>query len=111
MQGGTTPPPPGHGLSLYDLCADDGSLWTNEPFCKRLLESLRQHIRESLPSYVFDESRLAVFNKLDHRTVRAMVGDFYQNKYAPYRYDFSLMSKHALSRIYGALCFTSTREE
>src|SRR5439155_22517170 len=26
--------------------------------------------------------------------------DFYDNRFAPYRYDFSVISKHALSRIY-----------
>src|ERR1017187_1156499 len=96
----TLPPANGLALSLYNLCADEIPLWSNKPFTNRLLESLQQHIKEALPSYVFDANRLAIFNKLDPRTVRAMVGDFYQNKYAPYRYDFSLMSKHALSRIY-----------
>ena len=30
----------------------------------------------------------------------ALLMDFYNNRFAPYSYDFSIMSKHALSRIY-----------
>ncbi|TET12539.1 MAG: SAM-dependent DNA methyltransferase, partial [Candidatus Thorarchaeota archaeon] len=37
---------------------------------------------------------------MDRETVSALLSDFYRNKYVPYEYDFSLMSKHALSRIY-----------
>lgn len=43
---------------------------------------------------------LSVFDSLDSETVLELLSDFYKNRFAPYRYDFSLMSKHALSRIY-----------
>lgn len=54
----------------------------------------------NVPDFLGDESRLSIFDDLDRRTVSALFTDFYSNKYAPYPYDFSLMSKHALSRIY-----------
>ena len=51
-----------------------------------LLESVRQS--------------LGVFDPLDRETVLALFLDFYQKRNNPYEYDFSLISKHALSRIY-----------
>lgn len=48
-----------------------------------------------------DPSQLSLFDSLDPHTLRRLFLDFYTNKYARlYSYDFSLISKHALSRIY-----------
>jgi type I restriction-modification system DNA methylase subunit len=50
---------------------------------------------------LLEKEKLKLFHKLDSETISRLLRDFYDNKYAPiYRYDFSLMSKHALSRIY-----------
>ena len=47
------------------------------------------------------EDSLQVFNDLDRETVLRLCLDFYDNRFATtYEYDFSLISKHALSRIY-----------
>ena len=44
---------------------------------------------------------LAPFNFLEGGEVQELIADFYQNRFARYfDYDFSIMSKHALSRIY-----------
>jgi tRNA1(Val) A37 N6-methylase TrmN6 len=56
--------------------------------------------KENVPSYLLDESELRLFDELDRETVGALFADFYQNPAVPYDYDFSVMSKHALSRIY-----------
>jgi len=53
-----------------------------------------------VPGDVLDMSLLGVFDSLDRETVEEFFRDFYANRFAPYNYDFSLMSKHALSRIY-----------
>lgn len=53
-----------------------------------------------VPSYLFDPEVLSVFDGLHPSTAAALLGDFYRNRFAPFRYDFSVMSKHALSRIY-----------
>ena len=70
-------------------------------------ESVRRVIRRTLtkfvdtvPTYLFDEDRLAVFDSLDRDTVRTLLIQFYDNQFAPYAYDFAVISKHALSRIY-----------
>ena len=52
------------------------------------------------PDNLISEGELQIFDTLDEYTVSSLFTDFYRNKYAPYPYDFSLMSKHALSRIY-----------
>jgi len=87
-------------LRLRDLMIDSGSLWASSALCDQLKAALQQHISGSIPEYVFDPARLTVFNSLSAQTFRCVLNDFYHNKYAPYVYDFSLMSKHALSRIY-----------
>jgi len=88
------------GSFLLKLFSDGGTQGNPASASDKLLTALRQYVPDSVPEYIFDAERLAVFNSLDSRTMRALIADFYQNKYAPYRYDFSLMSKHALSRIY-----------
>lgn len=52
------------------------------------------------PPELIDFESLSVFDSLDYDTQIQLVGDFYENRFAPYEYDFCLMSKHALSRIY-----------
>jgi hypothetical protein len=66
-----------------------------------LLDTLRDLVQNAIPDYVFDPEKLAAFDALDRRTITAVIGDFYRNRFAPYYdYDFSIISKHALSRIY-----------
>lgn len=80
-------------------------LWTSE---EPLTATLHGLIRTSLgvfgiakpPDYLLNTESLQVFDKLERSTVLSLLTDFYTNKYAPYEYDFSVMSKHALSRIY-----------
>ncbi len=67
---------------------------------ENIKRSLRNFIVEDIPETIFNEQKLIPFDNLDPSTVSALFHDFYHNSYAPYNYDFSLMSKHALSRIY-----------
>jgi type I restriction-modification system DNA methylase subunit len=55
---------------------------------------------QSLRAHLWDESSLTTFDTLHPSTVRDLLSDFYYNRFAPYKYDFSLVSKHALSCIY-----------
>ena len=61
--------------------------------------TLRQFV-DTVPPFLFEEDALAPFDTLDADTVRSLLLQFYDNQYAPYPYDFSVISKHALSRIY-----------
>lgn len=66
-----------------------------------ILKTLACFDQRDIPQYLIDESLLSAFDSLDGQTLQALVRDFYRIKYArPYEYDFSLISKHALSRIY-----------
>ncbi len=65
---------------------------------------LREAVESSMglghaPAFL-DAERLGVFDALDGIQCRLLIEDFYVNRHAPYPYDFCLMSKHALSRIY-----------
>ncbi|HRK52764.1 MAG TPA: N-6 DNA methylase [Cyclobacteriaceae bacterium] len=53
------------------------------------------------PEYLIDLESIKIFDsKIHYSQVYKLFGDFYTNKFAPYSYDFSIISKHALSRIY-----------
>ena len=65
-----------------------------------IVSSLKKFVGESIPKDLVDERKLEVFDGLDPSTAHSLLLDFYHNKFAPYAYDFSVMSKHALSRIY-----------
>lgn len=61
---------------------------------------LERFVHTAIPRELLDDEKLAPFDSLDWTTVQALLYEFYYNQHAPYNYNFSLMSKHALSRIY-----------
>lgn len=66
-----------------------------------ILKTLERFGQDDVPQYLVDEPLLRTFDRLEQQTITALFRDFYRIKYArPYEYDFSVMSKHALSRIY-----------
>ncbi len=73
---------------------------TNKKLSEFIKGSLDKILKEKTPNYLIDVNQLKVFDNLGQRTISALFSDFYKNKFAPYDYDFSLISKHALSRIY-----------
>lgn len=78
---------------------------SQEPSASKLPDLLAEAVGSfrlpDLPRNLFDVSRLRMFDAIDDLTVRELIDDFYRNRYEPYfDYDFSIMSRHALSRIY-----------
>ncbi|HOX06620.1 MAG TPA: N-6 DNA methylase [Planctomycetota bacterium] len=66
-----------------------------------LQSTLRTFGISSCPPCLLRRETLKAFDALSPELVLRLVNDFYRNRYAEcYDYDFSLMSKHALSRIY-----------
>jgi methylase of polypeptide subunit release factors len=67
-----------------------------------LVESaLRELAIADIPSNLVDLAGLDAFHDLDSGLLQELISDFYRNRFARfYEYDFSLVSKHALSRIY-----------
>ncbi len=90
-----------NGISQKLLCEvwenDSNKLQTLEKCFKKCLLTLGL---KKWPSQFLDREKLKKFDKLDKETTRELLYDFYNNRFAPYQYDFFLMSKHALSRIY-----------
>lgn len=88
---------PGQGARLLEA-------WANAQNGQSLGEVvdgvMRTLIHRGPPEWLLDREKLTAFKELDRDTVSALLGDFYRNRFAPYEYDFSIMSKHALSRIY-----------
>jgi len=80
--------------------------WESLPARKRTLRSCL--MGALLASGVSADPRIALgsprllsaFDSLSPETAIALLAEFYENSSAPYPYDFSVISKHALSRIY-----------
>ncbi len=83
---------------LTDLLALPGS----GTFSSCIEAALSKFELHEYPVTVLGEQRLLkTFDMLNRQTLYSLFSDFYRNQsYSPYRYDFSVMSKHALSRIY-----------
>lgn len=75
---------------------DDGP-FDPEAFFQRVLDATGT--QGDLRAFV-DVDRLAKFRALDRLTTENLVRDFYRSDQIPYEYNFALISKHALSRVY-----------
>ncbi len=89
---------PNRARLLYDKCTQMSG---GTPTVRTAIDACLKSLGVSpFPKDFLDLTLLAPFDALDHDTVSELFRDFYDNRFAPYQYDFSLMSKHALSRIY-----------
>lgn len=79
-------------------------LWVAPAHPQSLRAAIETQLRalghSNVPNGFIDLNRLNTFNALDRDTVQYLISDFYNIKTTPYKYDFSVMSKHALSKIY-----------
>ena len=85
--------------ALIQTCLDpDAASLTLREIILRTLARFGQH---NVPSHLVDPELLKVFDGITFDTVASLVENFYRIRgVRPYEYDFSVMSKHALSRIY-----------
>ena len=76
--------------------------WENSSTTIRdvLVQALAILGSSEIPQFVVDDRLLHEFDSLDRTMVASLLKSFYQHKYVPYEYDFSIISKQALSRIY-----------
>lgn len=79
-------------MLLDALDSDQTTVWG------AIEQALQALTSSPLPPDLLDIGCLKEFDALDVDTARQLFSQFYENRY--YAYDFSLMSKHALSRIY-----------
>lgn len=85
-------------LLISELEALPPELKNAKCLIQRAFERLDQ---TNLPSWLEEIlAQLDVFNALDIDSLLELAGDFYRSRFSPYRYNFDLISKHALSRIY-----------
>jgi len=94
---------------LVEKWAANGKYFKNMRSC--IIACIKRMGTGNIPAGLFEEDKLNVFDRLDRETVLGIFKDFYVNKYARYYYDFSLMSKHALSRIYEHYVSLLSRKE
>lgn len=75
---------------------------TTQLSVRRLIEAALDTLAlREVPNDLIDFESLGAFQSLDLGLLQELVSDFYRNRFARfYEYDFSLISKHALSRIY-----------
>lgn len=53
-----------------------------------------------IPDYIVEKRNLEIFNQINNQDLRRLFNSFYENDYNRFKYDFSIMTKQALSRIY-----------
>ena len=80
-----------------------------------LIDAIERTIVERTVSPVspelFDRSAIQPFERLSRRLSSDLVSAFYGHQSVPYPYDFSVMSKHALSKIYERYVAVMQRDE
>ena len=69
------------------------------------------HVNTRDTSKLFDRSALDVFENLSSSSVIELIDAFYRHEKVPYDYDFSVMSKYALSKIYERYVAVMQNEE
>jgi len=83
-------------LESWKTCIDSENFIAN--VFKTTLKSLK---KENIPEYLIDFGGLKVFNAINKQSFSYLLNDFYTNRNNSFfKYDFSIMSMHALSRIY-----------
>jgi len=66
-----------------------------------ILKAFERLNQANLPVWLQEVlDQLGAFDTWDAESLRDLVSDFYRSRHSPYRYNFHLISKHALSRIY-----------
>ncbi|MCK4374500.1 MAG: N-6 DNA methylase, partial [Candidatus Brocadiae bacterium] len=65
-----------------------------------IARSLKDYHAATGASKLLSLDKLTAFDTLDDSTVEGLIESFYKVKNTPYTYNFALMSRHALSRIY-----------
>ena len=94
------------GATLADLAAEPGL-----SIADAISQSIVQHTGSRVSQDLFDQSVLAPFDRLSESSRTALIRAFYRHDAVPYHYDFSVMSKHALSRIYERYVAVMQKEE
>lgn len=82
------------------LLLDVLNMSSNRTLWQAITSSLYLLGVHDVPPFLIDEEQLKRFNVVDESISRQLLTQFYRHEHVPYDYNFALMSKHALSRIY-----------
>lgn len=66
----------------------------------QIFKEVEKELKIVIPEYIVQKNRIALFNGLDTTLLKRYFYSFYENEYNRFKYDFSIMTKQALSRIY-----------
>ena len=65
-----------------------------------LISSAEKSLDIIIPEHILSKEKLSKFNEIDLLEIKRYINSFYENDYNRFKYDFSIMTKQALSRIY-----------
>jgi hypothetical protein len=66
----------------------------------QVISQVEEKLAISIPGYIVQRERITVFDQINILDLKRFFNSFYENEYNRFRYDFSIMTKQALSRIY-----------
>ena len=66
----------------------------------KYIDYLEELLEVKAPSYLINKDDISIFDSINIEELHRLIKDFYENSNNSFRYDFSVMTKHALSRIY-----------
>jgi len=96
----------GSGMFLKDIVSDS-DISIGEAIKWTISERTESQVTQRL----FDPSTLEPFDQLSDTSRKSLVAAFYRHDAVPYEYDFSVMSKHALSKVYERYVAVMQHEE
>jgi hypothetical protein len=76
------------------------SLWSEKDKFEDILLLAFEKLNIPYPDQVINRTLFSNINQLDKNVLNNIFLDFYNSRRTPYKYDFSIISKHALSRLY-----------
>ncbi len=66
----------------------------------QIIEEIEKKLEIFIPKYVVNKEKLLKFEKITFYDLKRIFNSFYENDYNRFKYDFSIITKQALSRIY-----------
>ena len=88
------------GNSSVQLSLRDRVTLSNETLSEAIEHLLSGLTRKPVPTMLFDRAALQSFDSLPSESRAELINAFYRHRAVPYNYDFSVMSKYALSKVY-----------
>jgi len=65
-----------------------------------VISAVEKNLNISIPEYIVQKEKISIFDKINILDLKRFFNSFYENDYNRFKYDFSIMTKQALSRIY-----------